>query len=256
MSTPPTWHTTPYPLITTPKFTTPAPHDPFTLAATDMALVHNVIIRGLNSIHHQAPYISSLPTAEKLTFIKYCLFWFGFLHAHHTSEEEVMFPKISAAVGVPEVMEVNVTQHADFTPPLLEFKTYLDSLLADPDTFDSNKLISLIEAFAPTLTQHLHDEIPTLLNLRQHGDKIDILRISNEEGEHSMKSMSMTGETCWFMANLDLTYEGGIHKDFPPAPGVIKWWIRSVAWKWNGVCWRWGSCSKDGNPKALSIREL
>src|SRR5690606_39756348 len=132
-------------------------------------------------------------------------------------------------------------------------KSHLDALVPSPDNFDGAKVVALIDAFAPALTQHLHDEIPTLLNLRQYGGSIDIVRISNEEGEHVLKQMSMTDEACWLMANLDLTYEGGIHAEFPPAPKLVKLFLKWVAWRKNKECWRFASGDFEGKPKGLFV---
>jgi hemerythrin-like domain-containing protein len=56
-----------------------------------MALLHNSIFRGYNSIYQQAPHIKD---ADKSDFIGYCLTWFKFVKSHHDDEEENLFTKI------------------------------------------------------------------------------------------------------------------------------------------------------------------
>src|SRR4051794_36167439 len=79
-----------------------------------MALGHNVLIRGLNSIYLQAPNISAEDAAD---FISYAKCWHEILHAHHTMEETVLFPAIEAKTGEKGIMDGNVEQHR--SPPFL-----------------------------------------------------------------------------------------------------------------------------------------
>lgn len=73
-----------------------------------MALAHNVIIRGLNSIYLQAPH---LKPSDHSSFISYCKCWAELLDEHHDMEESVFFPEIERITGKVEIMDVNVEQH-------------------------------------------------------------------------------------------------------------------------------------------------
>ena len=73
-----------------------------------MALGHNVIIRGLNSIYRQAPYIGP---QEAVDFVAYGKCWHEVLEAHHKMEETVLFPEIEEKTEMKGIMEVNVEQH-------------------------------------------------------------------------------------------------------------------------------------------------
>jgi hemerythrin-like domain-containing protein len=73
-----------------------------------MALSHNVIIRGLNSIYKQAPQIALEDAAD---FIAYAKCWHEALDAHHTMEETTLFPQIEEKTGEKGIMDVNVDQH-------------------------------------------------------------------------------------------------------------------------------------------------
>lgn len=55
------------------------PHDPYHLTASLMALSHNVIIRGLNSIYLQVPNVKA---ADFSDFMNYALSWVEVLDAH------------------------------------------------------------------------------------------------------------------------------------------------------------------------------
>jgi hemerythrin-like domain-containing protein len=73
-----------------------------------MALGHNVLIRGLNSIYLQAPHVVPQDYAH---FISYALCWAEVLDAHHEIEETSLFPAIERITGEVGVMEKNIEQH-------------------------------------------------------------------------------------------------------------------------------------------------
>ena len=76
--------------------------------ASHMALVHNVFIRGYNSIYQQAPHIRP---ADYRDFVGYCLAWHEMVQGHHDSEEEVLFPGIEEATGVKGIMDGEKAEH-------------------------------------------------------------------------------------------------------------------------------------------------
>ena len=73
-----------------------------------MAIVHNVIIRGYNSIYQQAPLVRP---ADVRDFIGYSLAWIDMVIGHHHSEEEVLFPLIEEGAGVPGLMDSDKEEH-------------------------------------------------------------------------------------------------------------------------------------------------
>jgi hypothetical protein len=136
-----------------------------------MALAHNGIIRGLNSIYIQAPHLPANDQATIRDFLTYCQCWCESMHHHHESEEQEFFPSIEKLSGIPGLMARNVEQHKAFTPGFEEFQTYART--CQPKDYDGQKLKSLVDAFAQPLVQHLHDEIETLRAL----DKYDSAQV-------------------------------------------------------------------------------
>jgi hypothetical protein len=128
--------------------------------ATQMALAHNGMIRGLNSIYLQAPNIPLNDTAAKRDFLTYCQCWCESMHHHHDAEEAQFFPAIEQISGVKGLMAQNVEQHRAFTPGFEEFHEYAN--ICKPEEFDGGKVRGLVEDFAQPLTRHLADEIETL----------------------------------------------------------------------------------------------
>jgi len=118
----------------------------------EMALIHNVIIRCLNSIHYNAPLVKQ---GDELGFVGYCLSWSHLLHDHHHGEENIIFPFLQSKFDMNE----NIEQHEAFTGGLNAFDEYLKSVSARKATYDGEKTRQLVEAFGDTLVTHLHDEV-------------------------------------------------------------------------------------------------
>ncbi len=136
-----------------------------------MALAHNGILRGLNSIYLQAPHIAREDLDAIRDFLIYCQCWCESMHHHHDVEEKDFFPSIELLTDVQGIMERNIEQHRAFTPGFDLFHEYSRTCL--PEDYDGRKIRSLIEDYAEPLTRHLHDEIETLRAL----DKYDSGRI-------------------------------------------------------------------------------
>ena len=128
--------------------------------ATQMALAHNGILRGLNSIYLQATHI---PHRDTRDFLTYCQCWCESMHHHHDTEEKVFFPSVEQISDIQGIMERNIEQHRVFTPGFDRFQEYSRACL--PQDYNGRKIRSLIEDFAEPLTQHLYDEIETLRGL-------------------------------------------------------------------------------------------
>jgi hypothetical protein len=125
-----------------------------------MALAHNGILRGLNSIFLQATHIPREDQDTIQDFLTYCQCWCESMHHHHDAEENVFFPSIELISNVRGIMERNIEQHRAFTPGFDLFQEYSRTCL--PEAYDGLKIRSLIEDFAEPLTRHLHEEIETL----------------------------------------------------------------------------------------------
>lgn len=82
------------------------------MKASHMAIVHNVLIRGYNSIYQQAPHIEPADYAD---FVGYCLAWHDMVQGHHDSEEAVLFPGIEEATGVKGIMDGEKAEHGRYT---------------------------------------------------------------------------------------------------------------------------------------------
>jgi hypothetical protein len=138
------------------------------------------------------------------------------------------------------------------------------------ESFDGQRVRKIIDGFGEILTQHLTEEIDTLLSLEPHSEKIDwheyhkkVQKKAVEEGDAvSLLSKIWGGgeelmvwqelEVPCIITNMELHTEGGIHDSlWPPMPWFVlfmfRWWHIP---KHKGA-WRFSSCDSYGNPRDL-----
>jgi hemerythrin-like domain-containing protein len=164
------WPETPFKLIaeTGARSRPDIPKDHYCIRTAHlMALTHNTISRGFNAIYAQA--VQVLPgTQDAADLLAYCTVVHGFLQNHHETEESTYFPQIEKAAGIPGLMQGNVEQHHAFEEQLERFRKYAAE--TSKEKYSGEALRGIIDAMAGPLGQHLHEEIPTILDL---WDKID-----------------------------------------------------------------------------------
>ncbi|KFY35137.1 hypothetical protein V494_06177 [Pseudogymnoascus sp. VKM F-4513 (FW-928)] len=244
------WAERPFKMIPTPLFTQGPgkPVDQYVMVASQMAAAHNALIRALNSIYVQAPHVK--PEDYK-DFIGYSQCWYQMISNHHRGEETRLFPQIEERTEK-GLMEANVKQHHEFEAGVESFNTYLQSLRTanNESSFSVPKLIAIIDSFAPALTTHLSDEIPTLLALRRYGDALPLEKLLTTEFQKTGMAAIRTEGGHMFFVNLDRSYEGGLWKDFPSVPAPVRYLLTRVFGRWNAGWWRFAPMDNDGNRKA------
>lgn len=125
-----------------------------------MALVHNVILRGLNCIYLQASQVGS--PEDVSDFVSFCDAWSCVLHSHHNTEETVYFPLLEEQARKKGAQAHNHEEHETFISGLLAFDALLIGIKNGGDRYDATHLLGLIDDFGPTLERHLHNEIDQL----------------------------------------------------------------------------------------------
>ena len=129
-----------------------------------MPATHNTIFRGFNAVYHHAPNIHP-GTQDVVEFLLYCTIVYDFVHHHHTIEETTYFPLLAKATGLPHLMDGNIEQHRHLDNALAAFRDYAER--TTPETYDAAKLLRMIDELAGPLEAHLHEEIPTILDLHR-----------------------------------------------------------------------------------------
>jgi hemerythrin-like domain-containing protein len=217
-----------------------------------MVCVHNVLLRGLNSIVLQAP---NIPPSSYRSFIAYALTWHKSVSHHHDAEERYFFARLEQQFGA-GTMSTSFAEHAAFHDGLDRYAAYLQSVQGGGGaSFSSDKLLEIIDGFAPALHLHLTNEIATIMDLaRLGGDTPLVGKIWDEAvkaGVADLRFGDLFTEFPFLMLAHDLTYEGGLHTNFPPVPGPMIWVIVNLFALWNWSWWKFSPCDKGGRPKEL-----
>ncbi|KAH6996478.1 hypothetical protein BKA56DRAFT_666700 [Ilyonectria sp. MPI-CAGE-AT-0026] len=225
--------------------------------ASEMTIVHNAILRGINAVYNQARNVSAKGTAkDKLDFANFAYGWAMMLQEHHDVEEEKVFPRINEVTGVPGLMDANVDEHKAFHDGFLVYIEYLDKVRAKKEEFDGERLVSIIDSFAPVLRDHLEHEIDSLLALDKYSDKCDwgkwFKQIVDEIVTTAMKRSEYRTDIFPLAVILhDKTFDGGVWQKFPPIP-----WLFAVLLRWMFMYkrkdwWRFSGCDFTSHPQEL-----
>ncbi|PKS08482.1 hypothetical protein jhhlp_004865 [Lomentospora prolificans] len=244
----------PFGLLHTPTSKLPKDTEPdlFHNLASDMVIVHNTLIRGLNSIILQTPYIKP---EDEIAFCHYIVHWADFLDMHHRGEEDFFFPGLEKLSGDSGIMDTNVQQHDKFHAKLDDFSDYIKRCIAGTAKFDRNEILRRLNSFSHDLVAHLNDEIPTMLGLSKYGvERMQpIMEIIDKEVQANMGTMTLTGGVSWFLCSLDTEFEGGRWRNFPPgAITRVMFFICRYFFFWvHADWWKFAPCDKHGRLKPL-----
>ncbi|KAG9185378.1 hypothetical protein G6011_07922 [Alternaria panax] len=222
--------------------------------AIEMANVHNALLRPLNAIYHQAPFVH-LPT-DVTDFMLYITAWADTLHHHHSLEESLLFPKVVAIAkeaGIDDcedVMGGNVEQHHDFEPKIAGLMKWAEWVMAGEKTYDAAELKRQIDDFAPVLTQHLHDEIDTLIKLEKcDGEKIR--QAMKETADEGVRTADPNLVIPLVLGSVDRGYPGS--ESFPPVPFFIPYLNAYWFTRKHKGSWRFNPSDHWGNPRPLQF---
>lgn len=149
-----------------------------------MALIHNIVLRGLNCIILQAENVKK--PEDILDLMSFCDAWSCALHSHHNTEEAVYFPLLEEQSTEKGVMARNHAEHETFLPGLLALDEYVGSVKADVKSYDGNKVVRIVDGFGPALETHLRNEIVLLESLAKD-KKIDWDLMGKTMAAHSKK---------------------------------------------------------------------
>ncbi|KAF1837687.1 hypothetical protein BDW02DRAFT_565799 [Decorospora gaudefroyi] len=248
------WADTPFTLLTIPgqDSTPPTTNSHVLSVAQEMANVHNVLLRGLNSIYQQAPFVTT-PT-DIADFMLYITAWADTVHHHHSLEERLFFPRVEALArdaGVPEwegMMGGNVAQHHEFEPKMAEMVVWVEGVRAWNTEYDAGVLKGLMDGFAGVLTQHLHDEIGTLMRL-EGCDGEGVARALKEVADEGMKTAEPNLVVPLILGCCDRSFPGSA--TFPPVPFFIPWLNAYWFARKHSGSWRFNPCDHWGRPRSL-----
>ncbi|XWW95316.1 hypothetical protein V2A60_003274 [Cordyceps javanica] len=250
------WADAPIPLVATPQHLT-GKTDLFTAGATHMALVHNAMIRGFNSIYQQAPYIDEQLAPD---FVRYALTWTSFVTSHHHDEEDNLFGKVAALLGGDETVWAETREeHESFIDGVAQLQTYLGGLSRPASELSAGELLRLLDGLRAPLGHHLHSEVQTIAALAGHpgapAEGSDAAAaaalVFKTWGKKTVTRAGLLDVVPFFLLNLDRTFEGGRWAHWPPMPAPVRWVLANVVGTYHGTWWRFASCGSDGSPRQL-----
>jgi len=254
------WADSPFPLIPTPG----GSQEPNTLPgavwlAREMACAHNAMLRALNSIFQQCVHVMEPQDVKDL--LLYAKFWCDWIHEHHEGEESILFPAIEKITGVEGLMAANVEQHHRFEEGLEHLKKYVSE--TEVEEYEGGKLREIIEEFGGKLTEHLMEEIATLLALEKYDAKaLRAAWVGFDEAMRQGEKVRIPPTTKRKFTKIqqdilypivfgtgDFTFEGG--KNWPEVPFFVRYLVHY--WferKYQGV-WRFSPSTTWGEKRAL-----
>ncbi|KHN95981.1 hemerythrin HHE cation binding domain-containing protein [Metarhizium album ARSEF 1941] len=247
------WADGPLKLVDTP-WTLRQKDDLFTTAATHMALLHNALIRGYNSIYLQAPHVRAGDVSD---FAAYALTWHKFLVSHHDDEEARLFPDVVEILRDDGVWANTKQEHGSLLPGLAAFQALLNG--TDAATYDASALRGVMDSFAADLSAHLHNEVAVMADMSAHENAParqslrgalagDMLRAW---GKSTVTKAGYVDVVPFFLLNTDRTFEGGVWRNWPRIPAVVRWSLVNLVGMRHGPRWRFSSCDAAGRPREL-----
>jgi hemerythrin-like domain-containing protein len=123
----------------------------------EMALIHRLIRRGFEQARDA---VASVPDGDRAVAVAaYLRFQFDGLHAHHSTEDELLWPALRERASMSdELVDRMEEQHAAIHDALERARDLLPGWTADPTAEASNDLRTALDAVLDTLSIHLADE--------------------------------------------------------------------------------------------------
>ncbi|KAK6385611.1 hypothetical protein LTS17_001181 [Exophiala oligosperma] len=241
-----------YPLITTIHPETVPDYVPINHAALwcarQMAQIHNIMIRALNSAWNHAVGIQpSTREAEDFLFFNQQIC--STLEHHHRTEDEYFFPTLEAILGRPSAIEKIAKAHESFAEGLAIYQKYV--FLTKASEYNGVTLKHIIEAFAPDLIQHLHDEIPALVALHVLDSKT-VMKVWKSSEQLPARYSDVYVLAPWMLGCQDKSFTIDGHKaDFPEMPWVVEFVAKGWFARRHAGAWRF--CPSDLNGRRRQI---
>ncbi|KAL2851044.1 hemerythrin HHE cation binding domain-containing protein [Aspergillus pseudoustus] len=247
------WADTPFDVVPSPRYTDKKADPKAIFTANEMAVSHNIYIRGLNAIYNQAEQVTTVPDIRD--FLTFCQIWIEVIHHHHSLEEEIMFPGIEQDLGKEGIMQENLEQHHQFESAMQEFKGYVERVGKVGEGYEATVLKALVDKFGTLLVRHLHEEITSLLQIGKEFDtSAEVLKKNYLAFEKELvATSSWTRHHPFIFGCRDATFEDGVNGNWPAdVPFFIPYVISGVLSRKVGAgVWRFLPSDFHGKPRAL-----
>lgn len=129
---------------------------------TMMRIVHDALRRDLARARAALAPPGPVSRAQRQAIGTHLGWMIGFLHAHHASEDNGLYPFVRERAGdaadVLEVLDRMATEHEAIAPRAVAVEAAAAVLAADPSDDATQQAITALDALADVLFPHLQDE--------------------------------------------------------------------------------------------------
>lgn len=215
------------------------------------SLVHNLFIRGLNASYHQCLGVKP-GTADAQDFLVFNQCLWEVIHDHHDQEEEFLFPAVQQISDTNQGwMQSNVKEHAEFHESFDAYRKYVFETKAED--YDGQTLLDLITTCGPLIEKHLHNEIPTMIELFGSDEK-KLRDVWKQLEKRVFATQDNYRHIPLAVGCSDATFElDGQVMPFPPVPFFFPYLLRYVFGRTHAGSWRFCPSDEFGKPRPLQF---
>jgi hypothetical protein len=203
------------------------------LVANEVTIMHNALIRAINSIYIQAPHV---PISEHNNFVAYCLATYKGMLALETVWLKNIEQR-TGDTGLARTYDASVTAWGN----------WIESTSQRKNNFSPDMCISMMDDFVPALQAFWNVKSMEIIGVPSRYPQLNISDMWAEEKRSLLGGLSKTKVLPVFLLNHDESSSG----EFPEINGVRMWAAREVCARQNGEWWKFSTVGFGGE-----IREV
>lgn len=250
------WADGPWLLFRTPAATTSVTH-PAVHIANESVNLYNAMLRGINSLFLQAPFVTAL--VDIVDFLFLAQSWAGWVRQHRDHLKTRMYPCFEEVLGKPGALAVNLEETETFLPALEDLAGYSAQARDKPETYDAAKLLRIVEDLAPRLHHYFRAQVTVMMDMmtlcgrpgspQAEARSVALLQ-SYQQLERELQTSADPFVVPPMMVRLrDSTFEGG--NDWPKLSVLAVHQIADRLSPAHAGAWRFLPCTEWGKPRPL-----
>lgn len=250
------WADGPWLLFQTPAGSTYITH-PAVHIANESVNLYNAMLRGINSLFLQAPFVTAL--GDIVDFLFLAQSWAGWVRQHHEHLRTHMYPKFEEILCKPGALVVKLGETEPFLPALEDLISYAEQARDRPETYDAAELLRVIEDLGRRLHHYFAAQISTMMGMMMlcgrpgsaEGEARSIALLqSYQQLETELQRSTDHFIVPPMMIRLrDNTFEGG--NDWPKLSVLAVHQIADRLSPTHAGAWRFLPCTVWGKPRPL-----